>query len=586
MRIVRGVAIVVAIVGCLLAGRGESAELPPGAEVADGFAAHITPRGVQFLEAQIPNVVPPQVAIPNQQGTLFSCLFSTNKWYLKNAVVYLDVTKASFEPLEGRIRLHLEMLVSASARFETNGCLFNNGCQVTLPPSPVVADTLVELALVNDPQTGRPKVDATVPLFDIAMSLADPQITECFLGGVFEFVFSLFHDAVEDAIVGAIDDQVTPLLEPLIEEAFGALNLAGSMELAGTEVQYDFYPTALEIHPGTIGLVMGGTFTSAGIAPCVDPDRGSAYTAGALPVYGDFSPAGAPYEIAASVSDDLLNQLLFSAWRGGLLCRTIDRVGDHLLTTDLLEPLGGGITRIVTPQGPMAIRIDAADPPLMTIGGQGGTLATVSLANLRIDLFADVEERLARLMRLKTSATAGFSIGINADNQLVTTLNFDATQVESEIGYNELAPDANEAILAILPVLVQQLVPSLLGDLPPIDLPSMNGIELTYGEFTPDGPQGDFLSAYTGLGGQLQAAGCGADLGGGCGADGGMGCRLERRSRLGRRADGAAPFLVSPVLLCGAAAWVAVQRRQADRRNRSPRTVKSGITLSLFSGGT
>lgn len=534
-----------------------AAEIPHGSEIADGIVVHMTPKGVHFMEAQVPAIIPDSLAVPDQGGTLFSCLLSSNKWKIKDTTVYIDVAKVQIIPLEGKLKLHLELLVSATARVETNGCLFNNGCDVTLPASPVVADTIIDLQMVPDPITGRPKVDATTQQFEIGLAMADPQINGCLLGDFFEFLIGIFGGLVEDAVVGAINGQVGPLLEPAIEDAFNSLALQGTMDLAGTAVDYDFYPTKLELHPGTIGIVMGGSFTSPQIHPCADPARGSYSTPSAVPVFTDYSPASQPYDLAASVADDLLNQLFFSAWRGGLLCREISELNGEPLTTSFLNLIGGSITKVVTPDGPMIISILAPEPPLVAMGA-GGNTASVSLSNLSIDIMADVDERLARVMRLTLSPTAGLNVSMNANNEIVAALNFDPANVNASVTYNELAPDANEAILALIPTLVQQLLPSLGEAIPPIAIPDMGGITVDYAEITPDGPGGDFLSFYAGLGGQVQPGGCSAG-GTGCGVDlGGAGA-----CSIGGARSAPGTYLVSPFLLLGGIVAIAARRKRA-----------------------
>ena len=554
MKVGRLAAVLIALVTPALA---NAAQVPAGTDIADGMLVHVTPKGIHFLENQVQYIVPPSVAVADQQGTLFSCLFSHNTWKLKNTTVQIQVGKVQITPIEGAIKIHIELAVSADARVETSGCLFNNGCNVHLPSSPVVADTIVDLSMATDPQTGRPHVVAAVPQFAIALALSDPDIGGCLLGDFFSFLIGLFHDTVQGAIVDAVNGQVAPLLQPAIENAFNSLNFDGSLNLAGTDLDYSFYPSALQIHPGTIGIVMGGHFTTPTAAACIDPSIGSTITEGAQPNFGDNSPGGVPYDAAISISDDILNQLVFSAWRGGMLCRTIDSLGGAPLTNDTLAIIGGQIQHLVTPGGPMQVRVEAPEPPLITLGGAGG-VAHISLSNLHVDLMSDVDERLARIMRLTLGANASVAITINADHQLVVTPNFDPSQLAATVDYNELAPEANATILALLPTLVQQLLPSLADAIPPIDLPALGGITLDSTEITADGPSGDYLSVYTGLGGHVQAGGCNATAGG-CGVSpgAGAGCALEGR---GNRA--LASTLVSPIMLGLGIAVVAFRRRR------------------------
>lgn len=545
-------AFVVALLGAnAVPSSAKAAEIPSGGDIAEGLAVHVSPKGIDFLENQVQYLVPEVVTVGNQQGNLFGCLFATQRWYLKNTVIYLDVGKVQLTPEEGRLKLHLELYVSATARAETGGCLPTLGCNISIDPSLVTADTTIELNLVPD-GTGRFDVDAETEQFAVGLNLAEPELG-CALGDVVEFFVNLFLGTIEDAVVGVIEDQVRPLIEPAVEDAFNSLNIAGTFDIGGVPVDYDFYPTALEIHPGTIGLVMGGHFVTNEPAACIDATLGSTVTVGAAPTFGNLSPSGAEYGVAASLSDDLLNQLLFSAWRGGLLCRTIDG-----LDASMLSLIGGSLSTILTEDGPLTIQVRAPKPPIATLGGPNGETAMISLADLEIDVFADVADRQARIVGLKLSPLAGATLEFNQAGQLVPTLNFDPTDVQASVAYNELAPDINATVLSLLPTLVEQFLPTLTDAIPPIDLPDLGGIVLESAEFTPDGPQGDFLSAYATLGGQVSAGGCSAIPGGGCGVDaGGLGCTIAGREARG----GVASAAVSPALLLIGIGALLVRRR-------------------------
>lgn len=550
-RFVAAVAAAISVMAA--AGTVSAAEIPSGGDLAEGLAVHVSPKGITFMENQVQYLVPGVVTVGNQQGNLFGCLFATQTWRLKNTVINLEVGKVSLIPEEGRLRLMLDLYVSATARAETGGCLPTIGCNVTVPPSLVTADTTIELNLIPD-GTGRFDVDAETEAFAIGLNLADPEFG-CALGDVVEFFVDLFLGTIENAVVDLLQDYVRPLIEPAIEDAFNSLNIAGSFDLNGVPLDYDFYPTALEIHPGTIGIVMGGHFSTNEVAACADPDRGSVVTVGDVPDFGGLTPSGSEYSIAASLSDDLLNQLLFSAWRGGLLCMNLDT-----MDSSMLELIGGSLSTILTEDGPMAVQVTATEPPLATLGGPNGETAMISLANLKIDVMADVQGRMARVVGLKLSPLAGATLSFNAQGQLVPELNFDTADLLAEVDYNELAPDVNDAILALLPTIVDQFLPTLTDAIPPIDLPDLGGIVLESAEFTPDGPQGDFLSAYATLGGQVSAGGCSAIPGGGCGVDaGGLGCSLSGEGTRGTAASfGATPAM----MLIGIGALLVRRRRE------------------------
>ncbi len=83
---------------------------------------------------------------------------------------------------------------------------------------------------------------------------------------------------------------------------------------------------------------------SAEPADCILPfeDPGSPLTASDLPAMAETTPQGGlGYHAGALVADDFLNQALYAAWRGGVLCYSASDLGSLQLTTSYLGLLLG-----------------------------------------------------------------------------------------------------------------------------------------------------------------------------------------------------------------------------------------------------
>src|SRR5437660_713327 len=130
--------VMVGVAALLASTSASAAEIPAGTEIPNGIVVHMTPKGVHFMESQVAAIVPPMIS-PAQIGpsNYFSCLFDHASYTVKNIHVYLQVGKVVITPMEGKLKLHLEINVSADARLDSSGCLLDFGCTVSLDPSPV-----------------------------------------------------------------------------------------------------------------------------------------------------------------------------------------------------------------------------------------------------------------------------------------------------------------------------------------------------------------------------------------------------------------------------------------------------------------
>ena len=106
--------------------------LPAGNDINNAVALNMTQEGIDFIEAQIPALVPDTLPAADITGVLFSCWpFPGDEIYaIKDITAYLQVQSVQIEPKTGYLDLTIDALVSADARVETSGCLINTGCEV------------------------------------------------------------------------------------------------------------------------------------------------------------------------------------------------------------------------------------------------------------------------------------------------------------------------------------------------------------------------------------------------------------------------------------------------------------------------
>ena len=222
------------------------------------------------------------------------------------------------------------------------------------------------------------------------------------------FLITIIEPFILGGIVADIEaeltNQVSSLLGPALSEAFNSLtpattlafpNLADAMQPIEVDLVTDFYST--DFHDGVAppnpsppdgGVIMlrGGAYAANVVTPYKNlgiPDRFGCGTGDSIDV-----TRVSPIEIG--LTDDLLNQLLFGAWRGGLL--ELDLPPELLDTGGLVEDLVVQVSGMLAPTasdcGPDGevrvhlgdLRVDAT----MTVGGNPVSFTSYSsmLANL------------------------------------------------------------------------------------------------------------------------------------------------------------------------------------------------------------
>lgn len=195
-------------------------------------------------------------------------------------------------------------------------------------------------------------LQASVDNGELQLTATNPSLT---LQG-FDFDVSILPDAIEglltDRVQTLLEDKVVEILEPMLPELladrFKDLEIAFETELLGKSV-------------GIEGFLVDASIDDFGMELHtdlrVDVQRGiDTGEAGYLSVPETSAAPSLTDDIGVTLSDNVLNNVLFQAWRAGLLQMDLDSTrGD--IDASLLTPLGA--------QGSARIFIDAKVPPVM-----------------------------------------------------------------------------------------------------------------------------------------------------------------------------------------------------------------------------
>ena len=194
-----------------------------------------------------------------------------------------------------------------------------------------------------------------------------------------------------------------------------------------------------------------------------------------------------PYEAGLGISEAFLNHFGFHMFNSGMLCIGIgtETLGAQLLSSQTLGLLLPSLNDLVkTPGGvmPVFIQLRPQTAPNVIVGEGSATdpLLRLSIKNMELDLFALVDDRLARLFTATTTFDLGVNIAVDAAaGTIIPTL--DTTQLLGltvQVTNSELLAEPAASIQNILPTLIQVALPALANVIGPITPPSVGGFSL------------------------------------------------------------------------------------------------------------
>ncbi|MEE2752252.1 MAG: hypothetical protein VX519_12540 [Myxococcota bacterium] len=511
---------------------------PAGSTIDQAMAAQITEEGLSSVGSLASVLIPAELPVPDQYEGISGFNFS-----LEDAVVNIEIVDTVITPGHGVINADISLLISINdannnfdLEFQTfwaptycNGYIEAFPASVTLP---------IALQIVTQ-SDGTRVLDAIVGDLELQQGLASEHIH---LGCIFDVLDDFLRDylgfsyfdwiigLVEGELTGAIGD-IAPDLEAAIEDAFSAAQISEDIDILGNMLHIEAYPDDVNISPDGVELVLAGS-SSAPVSNCIsagsDPG-GSLKTATDLPALGNATGG-----VAILVADDFANQVLYTMWRGGVLCFDLADAGDLPLNTSILGLLAGDAFNEFFPEpSPLLISTSPQSPPIIYWEGEHDI--NVVIEGLGLDIFATVNQRISRLIGLQLDVDLGADLEFDGNTGAMNiVVDFDPNAIDVSIAFNELAPDANDAIIeqfsGVFSSLIDPIIGSALGDLA-FTLGSMEGVGLTSLESRAAGPYGDGLEASAGLGPVSYGSGdgCGGEdgCGGGCGGDS-AGCSSAR----------------------------------------------------------
>lgn len=273
---------------------------------------------------------------------------------------------------------------------------------------------------------------------------------------------------------------------------------------------------------GAFEAPMLGGVAAANQSACVPKLAAPADKTLPAPTLESEAPAG--YHVGMAVSQDFLTRLLFEAHQAGALCLNLESAAIPALNTGILKialPSLGVVSGTDTQDAPMRVVLRPLGAPVLHVGE--GTynpstkkpikpLLTIELTDLRIDLYALVEDRFVRLFTVAADVKVPLSLIVEGCPMTVLPALGDLGDmivIRKDVPSNaELLAEDPSALTELIPVILGMAEPVLASSLKPIAFPDMNGFRIKVNQLkgiTRVGATDDFY--YLGVYGQLGLAG-------------------------------------------------------------------------------
>ncbi|HDH96471.1 MAG TPA: hypothetical protein ENF73_01935 [Proteobacteria bacterium] len=397
-------------------------------------------------------------------------------------------------------------------------CCFKGDGMYSYPfygePKPDVeasADIRVELAFQLQYADGSdPHLEGVVPYLDVFLDNFSFDIS-----GVPDELESWLYGTVADMIEDIAREEISAMIVPMLNDILSQIPLKDQMEFeVGDETEIlDYYISDFQLHTSapnqTATIVLSSAIYFEGIDDCVDvgDNPASIYTPGAPPEFLPQSPSGYGYHAALAASDDMVNQLLYSAYATGMLC--ISMTTDELFPTgELPKELKEIAEKVGEEEGLLLILVHPNQEPRFSVGSADAPVE-MSIEDLDVAVYIYLCERWARqfAVSLDFSATGAIDVTPGTCDEgpcTIITLDLPSYELNVDVIYSELSGMDDEGIEQLLNMLLDQYLGQILDEYGRIEIPALEmpgGIYLLgeVVEITPIGPNGDYLGIFANL---------------------------------------------------------------------------------------
>ena len=511
------------------------ADIPAGSTIEGAGLIDVPPEGFSSISTLLPALIPQTIPVASTTGggEALSCSYD---YGIDNIWVSVSVNTASITPQNGYLSLDIGLLVSINEisdqfalDFAVSNCGFLNAestCSGYVTTFPATVQARIDLVLLDPDGDGVKELDASINNVSVDYSAVNANNFEinCLVGSILNALnwigfdmYSFVLDLVRPILENEINNQL-PELETTIEEAFANASIDQEFAIGESMMQIVLSPEDIDILPDGLRLSFDGMTAIRDASSCIiDYDTGaSKETPGTPNAIGDLA---VPADVGITIRDEFINQALYSVWRAGALCQTIDE-NTFALDSSILQLLTGNVFEEIIPESkPMEIRIDPVQPPTLDMTSTSDV--GVSVEDLRLNFFTEIDERTVMALSVSLETTAGLDLVFDPNlGTLEGDIALDPNEITTSIVQNEFRPQDDQIIIDNFAVQFGSVLDlvgleSLLSALN-FQLPSVNGVGVTQVELAGTGSTSSDLGSHLSLGPVPYTGGCSSQGSSGC----------------------------------------------------------------------
>ncbi len=296
------------------------------------------------------------------------------------------------------------------------------------------------------------------------------------INGLLGVLTSIVADIVDGYLAGPVSSVINNLIATVLPEFI-------EVPVADTSLNIGFSPEDFATSNGGFDLTLASSVAIAAVDPDVLPPLGSAYVEGSTPnPYPTTAPDGTNVDLTATVSANLINQILTEAYVGGALNITLDEstgltIGSLTSIPDFPIDLVGVTDFNIKIIGEVA-------PSVKVLPQSESDVIFVSLLDLTLSVNADFGDSfgMQEILNTKIDLQSPFNIGINPDSTLAVgiegTPDVNVHSMVFRLGGIIISNAGTGIISDLANNLMPQLLPNVLDAIGGIPVPSIAGFTL------------------------------------------------------------------------------------------------------------
>ena len=302
-------------------------------------------------------------------------------------------------------------------------------------------------------------------------------VLQFLLDAILALVSTLFT-FLEPLLEGVVADLLEDELGPIVEDALADLEIVTDIDLMGVTITLDALPQDIDVDDDGM-LIALESIVTAPLGPAAPVTLGALYD-----INSTWPSYSLSEDLHLSMEDGFVNQLLHSAWQGGVMDMTMDSAS---LGLDLAQ------VNDLLPLSYLDLALQPLLPPI--VGPKPGGGMQMSIGDLLINVTGDPGGGSGLMMQIAVTVVADAEFTVDVDNNIV----FDFGNPVLYMDFVTADPWTvnGETVEGVMDAVVDMLVPTLietLGGLGGFQMPELGGFGINSTTFVREPAPSGYLT--------------------------------------------------------------------------------------------